>query len=469
MKTQRAHRRKLRFTSTKDAAPAVTVKVERAPQRPIKRRKRQPRPRHDSPAPTRHRDGLPAATWSNIQEQFAAAKSLGEITWSVLQLFKEHEDLQGSASNPVFPIFVPSSEIYKMKVPRKRRIYDVLHVLEGIGVIKRVRCGGETRRTKGGYFLYYGRAAVVQHLVEMKSNSAQVMGSYRLSRRSKRASVVEEDSALVRVFEDQAAREKWPCLVTMTVCFLSLLFQQDYQVGVGLPAISGRLVEAKKLIGALRPSSSTESLYSDVHRRLYDVVSVLESCNMLDTSLETSSESIDKGLRKYVRFNYDIFTDPSVLFAGPNSVEQWNGDTSSESLFGDMVASLCGLKSPNSDNLEHRLVSPPLAYWQSLHAGMTLDTSPVLSPVATRVSGATGNANSGSFSFDEGKEVYLQRDGSSYLPPRTPGRYRPDEQPPPRVQSFFSPLDRVPIAKNDWFDESLQKLGLYAALHDYLL
>ncbi|KAG6977569.1 hypothetical protein JG688_00000167 [Phytophthora aleatoria] len=358
MKIQRTHRRKLRFASAKDVAPVVTVMVERAPERPLKRRKRQPRPRRVSPAPTRLESGLPAATWSNIQEHFAAAKSLGEMyvfkrlpyEEITADFFSEHEHLQGCSSGPVFPIFVPSSEIYKMKgrtcmltgwwvsvlidryiVPRKRRIYDVLHVLEGIGVIKRVRYD-ERRRTNGGYFLYYGKAAVVQHLAEMKSNSAQVMVDFRKSRRSKRTSTVEEDSALVRVFEDQAAAGKWPCLVTMTVCFLGLLFQQDYQTEVGLPTLSARLGEAKKFIGTLLPSSSTEAPYRDVHRRVYDVVSVLVSCNMIATSPVPSSVPMEKGLRKYVRFNYDIFTDPRILFATPDSVEQWNDDTSSESM-----------------------------------------------------------------------------------------------------------------------------------------
>ncbi|KAL3673634.1 hypothetical protein V7S43_001333 [Phytophthora oleae] len=115
MKAQRAHRRKLRFSSTKGAAPKVTVKAERLPQQPIKRRKRQYRVNAVPDSRARPVDGLPAATWSGIQERFAAAKSLGEITLTVLQLFKTHEDLQRSASGPVFPILVPTSEIYKMK------------------------------------------------------------------------------------------------------------------------------------------------------------------------------------------------------------------------------------------------------------------------------------------------------------------------------------------------------------------
>ncbi|KAF1784069.1 hypothetical protein GQ600_25026 [Phytophthora cactorum] len=441
MKIQRTHRRKLRFASAKDVAPVVTVKVERAPERPLKRRKRQPRPRRVSPAPTRLESGLPAATWSNIQEHFAAAKSLGEMyvfkrlpyEEITADFFSEHEHLQGCSSGPVFPIFVPSSEIYKMKVPRKRRIYDVLHVLEGmlsVGLEEKKRgyengwdcrdwshqAGSIRRETqdKRRLLLVLWKAAVVQHLAEMKSNSAQVMVDFRKSRRSKRTSTVEEDSALVRVFEDQAAAGKWPCLVTMTVCFLGLLFQQDYQT---------ELID--------------EAPYRDVHRRVYDVVSVLVSCNMIATSPVPSSVPMEKGLRKYVRFNYDIFTDPRILFATPDSVEQWNDDTSSELMFGDIVTSLRDLKSPKPEVLEYHLVSPPLTYWQSLHDGTS---SIVFSPVMQRPT----------------------------LVPRQVGSYFRTVEARKRFTMRFKftgkRCEMVPMEKNDWCDESLKQLGLYDAL-----
>ena len=143
MKTQRVRRRKLRFGTAKaDAAPSATVAtVDRASKHPTKRRKRQLRSRR---APVRSSPWDRAeGTWSHIQEQFTAAKSLGEMyvcvetkrllrddrcvlqaeasdcvltsTHIVLRFFKEHEDLQDSVSGAVFPIVVPSSEIYKMK------------------------------------------------------------------------------------------------------------------------------------------------------------------------------------------------------------------------------------------------------------------------------------------------------------------------------------------------------------------
>ncbi|KAG6610086.1 Coatomer subunit alpha-1 [Phytophthora cinnamomi] len=118
MKTQRAHRRKLRFSSTKVAAPVAATKAERVPKQPVKRRTRQQRSRRVSPVSSSHNTAaqdLPSATWSDVQERLAAAKNLGELTHIMLQFFKKHEDLQGSASAPAFPIFVPASEIYKMK------------------------------------------------------------------------------------------------------------------------------------------------------------------------------------------------------------------------------------------------------------------------------------------------------------------------------------------------------------------
>uniref|UniRef100_H3GJ98 Uncharacterized protein n=1 Tax=Phytophthora ramorum TaxID=164328 RepID=H3GJ98_PHYRM len=358
MKTRRAHRRKLRFSSAKDAAPVATVKAEHAPKRPVKRRKRQHHSRHVSPVPSstaRHPNGLPTATWSNIQERFAAAKSLGEITRTTLQFFKEHEELQGLAAVPVFPIFVPASEIYRMKgiarVLRRscaeeekdlRRAPRTGRYAIWVGVIKRARWGEVRRRTRGGYFLYYGKAAMIQHLAEMKSNSAQVMLNFRQSCSSRVATAVEEDSFLVKAFEDQASLENWPCLVTATACFLALLFQRDYQVLVALPDMSDRLIEAKKFIGASVPGSArNESPYSDVQRRMYDVVSVLEGCNLIltsasaDKSLESPLDSTGKGYqRKHIRFNYDIFTDLSVLLttSHPKTL-QWNGNSNHEELF----------------------------------------------------------------------------------------------------------------------------------------
>ncbi|CAH0515353.1 unnamed protein product [Peronospora belbahrii] len=467
MKAQRTHRRKLRFTSTKDTVPVVTVMVEQASKRPVKRRKRRQRSRRVSPTPAfgssnRSANSLPEPTWCNIQERFIAAKSLGEITRIMLQFFKLYEDLQGSASDPaVFPIFIPSSEIYKMKVPRKRRIYDVLHVLEGIGVIKRVRCG-ETRRTKGGYFLYFGKAAVVQRLAEIKNVSAQARVKFRQSHCQKMTSMVEEDSTIVTIFEKQAAAEKWPCLVTTTVCFLGLLFQQDGLIGVTLPAVSSRLIEAKKFIGALESSPWIETPYSDVHRRVYDVMSVLVSCNMIGTAPGSSCDQTDKCFpRKYARFNYNIFTDPSVLFAAQDPRSQ----SARESTVDATETNLRDIRSPLPRALKNRLISPPLAYWQNVHAGTALIISPIFSSAVVQISDASSSEaeNWEAFCYDENMGIAMQGSPATYVQPEHATECRPEYKPALRVQDLFSPLGKELTEKNDWYDEPLKQLGLYDA------
>ncbi|KAI9907076.1 hypothetical protein PsorP6_004325 [Peronosclerospora sorghi] len=398
----------------------------------------------------------------------------------VLQFFKEHENLQGPMSNPVFPIFISSSEIYTMKVPRKRRIYDVLHVLEGmeitaqyilvkaadmidtythigIGVIKRARCD-EARRSKSGYFLYYGKAASVQHLAEIKNLSAKTMVEFRQSRYPKWTSVVEEDSAIVKVFENQAVVEKWPCLVTTTVCFLGLLFQQDYQAGMSLPAVSSRLIEAKKYIGGLKPSSPwIETPYNDVHRRVYDVTSILVSCNMINTSFGSSCDPSDNYFpRKYARFNYNIFTDPTVLFATRELGSQWRIGPTCESNSGVMGVKSPGVKNSVPRYTNNPLISTPLASWKRTNAGTALKIPPIFPSLVGGMSDASKSetANQGSFKYDEATKIALQCGIE-------PWKCRPDGPSEPHVQDLFSPLSKEMIKCDEWFDESLNQLGIH--------
>ncbi|KAK1948316.1 hypothetical protein P3T76_000606 [Phytophthora citrophthora] len=474
MKAQRAHRRKLRFSSTKDVASQVSVKVEQPPQRPIKRRKCQQRVNSVPDGKARPVNSLPAAILSGIQERFTAAKSLGEITLTVLQLFKEHEDLQRSASGTVFPILVPTSDVYKMKgrvcifhelvdnfcpdCPgslRSAEKKEDLRRVARIGVITRTRYN-ESRNAKEGFFRYYGKATVVQHLEGMKTTATQVVANFRQSHRSMRSGIVEEDRALVKMFEDQAAVEKWPRLVMITVIFLGLMFQQDHG-GVGLSTISDRLFEARKSI-AVGPIPTREASSSDVQRRIYDVVSVLGSCNMIDTSLVNSPNSVDKCLRKHVRFNYDIFMNPRLLFATPASAVNGDDTTSSEPLFDEMVIRLRGLKSPQSGSPDHQLISPLLAYWKNLHAATGLMTSPTFSPVVAPVSDTTSwvlRTN------EEMRRPAVTCQPSSLMTPSDVVGYPPQS---PRAHKFFSPFGLASTAKSEWYDESLKHLGLYDAL-----
>ncbi|KAJ8559188.1 hypothetical protein ON010_g8261 [Phytophthora cinnamomi] len=359
MKTQRAHRRKLRFSSTKVAAPVAATKAERVPKQPVKRRTRQQRSRRVSPVSSSHNTAaqdLPSATWSDVQERLAAAKNLGELA-------EEEEDLRCAEC----PGSVESTSA---------------NAAAGIGVIKRVRCV-ETRKTKGG-FLYFGKGAVIQRLAEMQSNAAQVMVTFRQRRGLKPASITEQDSALVQAIEEQATAEKWTGLTSTTVCFLSLLFQQDFQVGMAVPGLSERLVEAKKSVGALVSTSpQNEPPYTDVQRRVYGAVSVLVACNLIltaattATSVGASRELSDKSSqRKYVRFNYDIFADPRLLFSTSDSEAQWDDTANQEAWLGATESSFCAHQSPAPTILEKRLVSPPSACWQSIHAEIDMTTLP---------------------------------------------------------------------------------------------
>uniref|UniRef100_K3W6Q0 Uncharacterized protein n=1 Tax=Globisporangium ultimum (strain ATCC 200006 / CBS 805.95 / DAOM BR144) TaxID=431595 RepID=K3W6Q0_GLOUD len=200
---------------------------------------------------------------------------------------------------PVFPIKIPASEVYNML---------------GVGVIKRVRCD-DAKGTKGGFFLYFGKEAAIQHLAAIKSNVNEVMNDVN-QKCYGTPSVEDVDIAVLKMCEDQSDAEKWPCLTTTTVSFLSFLFQQDSIDAVALPGMSYRLVEAKR---NRDPEFSNETAQADVNRRVYDVVSVLASCNLILISVTSDAfelrvEMPDKfSPRKHVRFNYKIFQDSSCL------------------------------------------------------------------------------------------------------------------------------------------------------------
>lgn len=229
--------------------------------------------------------------------------------------------------------------IANVTVPRKRRIYDVLHVLEGIivlhwfsnsdcstinnrllivaiGAIKRVRFN-DAKGRKGGFFLYYGRDAAIRRLRSIRKESFQIASELKLACQ-KSPSTQDIDISTIEYFEDQAEAEKWPSLTTTTICFLGLLLQRDHKNAIPVPSISHRMIEAKQAL-ELITDGDISNAHVDVNRRVYDVVSVLASCNVLLMSVTANShglqyDEIDKiSLRKHVRFNHEIFTDHSSL------------------------------------------------------------------------------------------------------------------------------------------------------------
>ncbi|GMF15857.1 unnamed protein product [Phytophthora fragariaefolia] len=243
----------------------------------------------------------------------------------------------------------------------------------------------------------------------------------------KATNITEEDSALVQAIEEQATAEKWTGLASTTVCFLSLLFQQHYQVGLAVPGLSERLAEARKCIGALPPRSPwNEAPYSDVQRRIYDVISVLDSCNLIFTAATPTSlghtREAERTQRKCVRFNYDIFVDPRIFLSTCSVEPKWDDNTYQEECLGATEVQTCSSGSPAlrrpapMTNGEHP-VFPPSACLEMVPA---ISSSP--DTARARITNDT-----------------TRRD-------------------------LFSPLGRRLPEKNEWYDDSLKQLGLYHAL-----
>lgn len=184
-----------------------------------------------------------------------------------------------------------------------------------IGAIKRVRFN-DAKGKKGGFFLYYGRDAAIRRLASIKKESYQISAELKQARQ-KSPTMEDLDISMIEYFEDQAESEKWPSLTTTTICFLGFLLQRDHKNAIPVPSISHRMIEAKQ---ALELNADGDiNAHIDVNRRVYDVVSVLASCNVLLMSVTANShglqyDEIDKILlRKHVRFNHEIFTDHTSL------------------------------------------------------------------------------------------------------------------------------------------------------------
>lgn len=169
-------------------------------------------------------------------------------------------------------------------------------------MLKRARCDINGKREK--HYLFYGSDAAIRHLAQLESESTRLIQSLRRTKLLRPAQE-EEDRELIASYEGRGMREKWALLTTVTVCLVGLLFQEESRVAVSLPLISRRLAQAKRVAG-------TSS--DDVNRRVYDIVSILASCNFVVTS--SASKSVDvpsrarsdaSCRRKHVRFNFALF------------------------------------------------------------------------------------------------------------------------------------------------------------------
>lgn len=146
-------------------------------------------------------------------------------------------------------------------------------------------------------------------------------------------SAEELDVALIKMCEEHGESEKWPCLTMTTTAFLSIVFRYDVDQVLALPGISSRLVGAKK---SRDFDLSSESATADGNRRVYDVVSVLASCDLVLISVtlgggDERDDLPDKiSSRKHVRFNYAVFDDPSTFAVADVSADKLSRRLESE-------------------------------------------------------------------------------------------------------------------------------------------
>lgn len=201
-------------------------------------------------------------------------------------------------------------------------------MLAGIGIIKRVRHDDVTG-TKGGSFLYFGKDAAIQQLAKTRQNAIEIVET--LWHAALQVPSAEEiDAALMKMCEEQGEREKWPYLTTTTSAFLSILFRYDADQVLALPDVSTRLLGTKKVRGF---GFLSEGAHADVNRRVYDVVSVLASCDLVLVSVspdgaEEREDVPDKNsARKHVQFNYAVFDDPRAF-----GITDFSADTLSRHL-----------------------------------------------------------------------------------------------------------------------------------------
>lgn len=376
-------------------------------------------------------------------------------------------------------------------VPRKRRIYDVLHVLEGrdsqaavlgrrflnltiaihatpgVGVIKRVR-GDEVTGAKGGSFLYFGKEAAIQHLsrIQQLANEAvERLGQHRFEA----PSAEEIDIALLKMCEDQAEVERWPGLTTTTTSFLSLLLQQGITEALALPAISNRLVEAKK---NRDPNFTNESAHADVNRRVYDVVSVLASCNLVLISMapdaDDREDSRDKiSSRKHVRFNHAIFDDSSSLKIADVSTRKLSSHLQTEKLRAatryKRSKKLATQKKQAASKSSKPSAKNRLRFGEAdLQDDTPLETAelndPVDAPSATVESGMSLRIDLSAISAYSNGDYFGHRVKSLPRQPLQPAREDL------RIESFCPIIKTEPQGTHDWWDGSLQELLFRDAL-----
>nr|CCA16529.1 AlNc14C22G2296 [Albugo laibachii Nc14] len=119
--------------------------------------------------------------------------------------------------------------------------------------------------------------------------------------------------------------EQLPCLAVTAANFICLLLRDQGTKAISLHEISVRLLCAK----TIKVRKEEDRNQVDVNRRIYDVVSVLATFNVVKISLDPSQKHTkgnrfgDKHLlRKHVMFNYALFNDQRQIKIADYSAKQ---------------------------------------------------------------------------------------------------------------------------------------------------
>lgn len=348
-------------------------------------------------------------------------------------------------------------------------------------MIKRVRCD-DAKGTKGGFFLYFGKEAAIQHLAAIESNVNNLVVNVR-QRFHGTPTAADVDIAVLKMCEDQSEVEKWPCLTATTVSFLSFLFQHDSIDAVALPGMSNRLVEAKR---NRDPEFVNESAQADVNRRVYDVVSVLVSCNLILISVtsDLSELRFDRSLdrfspRKHVRFNYEIFEDPSCLKIADLSAKSLSSFLEIEKMK-VTPGTKRSRKSRTLKKLERKAskrdvssVTSRLVYEEPKQEAAD-DSLRIIIPKFSCYEDAEHpfelNASTFSSFVPQEHTTHPSVAHQSELPTRNPLSLAHQETSTHPIEDLFPPISSEAQGNQDWWDESLKEFVLLDALpsHDLL-
>ncbi|OQR93291.1 hypothetical protein ACHHYP_02723 [Achlya hypogyna] len=217
-------------------------------------------------------DPYPPSASLALKERFvlrAAAigtKTISNVCELVLELLRE---LQQSC--PEFPVVLRANWMEEVLGLPRRRIYDVLHILQAIGLLsKRVSSDG----LNGQGHMFYGDYCVVP------TESLLLLQHKTKENRPTQGADPDDD-------------EKWPALSLATLKFIKFLLANGNAI-------------RRHLIHTIEDEKPTAAIPATKGRRMYDVLAVLTQCNIVWTNT-------DMGV-KYIYLNEDLL-DPKASFS----------------------------------------------------------------------------------------------------------------------------------------------------------